>query len=464
MKTENHRILIIDDERPILLTLEALLRRRAYQVDTAPTASQGLKLLKTKSPSLVLLDLQLPDAEGLQTLDSIKSDSPEMPVIILTAHDTLHNAIESIKRGAYHFISKPYAPEELLSLIEKALEKQSLLRETEKLRQKTEQLEKRLEIAETRLAPIFKSKPMHEIDELINAMAPSEANVLIVGESGVGKEVIANVIHARSRRAGKPMVKLNCAAFPQTMIEGELFGYVKGAFTGAMNDFPGMIAAAEGGTLFLDEISDMPTDLQTRFLRVLQEREYRPLGSTQIMKADFRVIASTNRPVAEALSKNFLRSDLYYRLNTFQIEVPPLRERKQDIPPLIASFLRQFAQQLDKPEPTIVPDAFQKLLDYAWPGNVRELQNAIEYAVVLSRRELIGVKELPDEVQLPTVLQQTERGAPARTGVQSLDDVERNTILQALAECHGNKKKAAELLGIQRPTLYNKMKRYAIEL
>jgi len=387
-----------------------------------------------------------------------------MPVIVLTAHDTLHNAIESIKRGAYHFISKPYAPEELLSLIEKALEKQSLLRETEKLRQKTEQLEKRLEIAETRLTPIFKSKPMQEIDELINAMAPSEANVLIVGESGVGKEIIANVIHARSRRAGKPMVKLNCAAFPQTMIEGELFGYVKGAFTGAMNNFPGMIAAAEGGTLFLDEISDMPTDLQTRFLRVLQEREYRPLGSTQIMKADFRVIASTNRPVAQALSKNLLRSDLYYRLNTFQIEVPPLRERKQDIPPLIASFLRQFAQQLEKPEPTIVPDAFQKLLDYAWPGNVRELQNAIEYAVVLSRRELIGVKELPDEVQLPTVLQQAERGAPLRTGVQSLDDVERNTILQALAECHGNKKKAAELLGIQRPTLYNKMKRYAIEL
>jgi DNA-binding NtrC family response regulator len=464
MKTENHRILIIDDERPILLTLEALLRRHAYQVDTAPTASQGLKLLKTKSPALVLLDLQLPDAEGLQTLDSIKSDSPGMPVIILTAHDTLHNAIESIKRGAYHFISKPYAPEELLSLIEKALEKQSLLRETEKLRQKTEQLEKRLEIAETRLTPIFKSKPMQEIDELITAMAPSEANVLIVGESGVGKEVIANVIHARSRRAGKPMVKLNCAAFPQTMIEGELFGYVKGAFTGAMNDFPGMIAAAEGGTLFLDEISDMPTDLQTRFLRVLQEREYRPLGSTQIMKADFRVIASTNRPVAQALSKNLLRSDLYYRLNTFQIEVPPLRERKQDIPPLIASFLRQFAQQLDKPEPTIVSDAFQKLLDYAWPGNVRELQNAIEYAVVLSRRELIGVKELPDEVQLPTVLQQAARGAPPRTGVQSLDDVERNMILQALAECHGNKKKAAELLGIQRPTLYNKMKRYAIEL
>ena len=463
MTTENRRILIIDDERPILLTLEALLGRRGYQVETSGTASQGLKLLKTNAPALVLLDLQLPDAEGLQTLDDIKTEFPGMPVIILTAHDSLHNAIESIKRGAFHFISKPYAPEELLSLVEKALEKESLLRETQELRQKTQQLERRLEIAETRLTPIFKSKAMQEIDELIGAMAPSEANVLITGESGTGKEVIANDIHTRSRRAGKPMVKLNCAAFPQTLIEGELFGYVKGAFTGATNDFSGMIAAASGSTLFLDEISDMPPDLQTRFLRVLQEREYRPLGSTRTLKADFRLIAATNRPIAQALAENRLRSDLFYRLNTFQIEVPPLRERKQDIPPLVASFVKQFAQQLGKPEPAIAPDAFQKLLDYAWPGNVRELQNAMEYAVVLARQNLIGVKELPTEVQLPAVLQQTERNIP-RAGVQSLDDVERETILQALAHCHGNKKKAAELLGIQRPTLYNKLKRYAIEL
>ncbi|PYJ27894.1 MAG: hypothetical protein DME89_07800 [Verrucomicrobia bacterium] len=351
MKTENHRVLIIDDERPVLMTLEALLKRHGYQVETAPTAAQGLKVLKSKSPTLVLLDLRLPDADGLEMLERIKSELPKVQVIILTAHDSLHNAIESIKRGAYHFISKPYAPEELLSLVEKALEKQFLLRETEELRVKTEQLEKRLEIAEARPTPIFKSKPMQEIEELIDAMAPSDANVLIVGESGVGKEVIANTICANSRRAGQPMVKLNCAAFPQTMIEGELFGYVKGAFTGAMHDFPGMIAAANGGTLFLDEISDMPADLQTRFLRVLQEREYRPLGSTQTMKADFRAIASTNRPIAQALAENRLRSDLYYRLNTFQIEVPPLRKRKEDIPPLIAQFVRQFSQQLGKPEP-----------------------------------------------------------------------------------------------------------------
>jgi DNA-binding NtrC family response regulator len=464
MKTGNHRVLIIDDERPVLLTLEALLKRHGYHVDTAPTASQGLKLLRSKPSTLVLLDLQLPDADGLETLDKIKAEVPETQVIILTAHDSLHNAIESIKRGAYHFISKPYAPEELLSLMEKALEKRFLLQEAEELREKTEQLERRLKVAEARPSLIFKSKPMHEIEELINAMAPSDANALIVGESGVGKEVIANAIHARSRRAGKPMVKLNCAAFPQTMIEGELFGYVKGAFTGAMQDFPGMIAAADSGTLFLDEISDMPAELQTRFLRVLQEREYRPLGSTQTMKADFRAIASTNRPIPQALAENRLRSDLYYRLNTFQIEVPPLRKRKQDIPPLIAAFVKQFAQQLGKPEPDISPEAFQKLLDYSWPGNVRELQNAIEYAVVLARKGIIDVKELPAEIQLPTALQQAELAGLPRYGVQSLDDVERTAIIQALAECHGNKKKAAELLGIQRPTLYNKMKRYAIEI
>src|SRR5438045_2984189 len=463
MTAENRRILIIDDERTIRRTLEALLGRHGYQPETAATASFGLRRLKEISPAVVLLDLQLPDAEGLEMLDQIKAEHPDTQVIILTAHDSLNNAIESIKRGAYHFISKPYAPEELLSLIEKALEKQSLLRETQQLRQKTRQLEKRLEIAETRLAPVVKSKAMQEIQELVEAMAPSEANVLITGESGVGKEVIANVIHSRSRRAAKPMVKLNCAAFPQAMIEGELFGYVKGAFTGATNDFAGMIAAASGSTLFLDEISEMPPDLQTRFLRVLQEREYRPLGSTKTLKADFRVVAATNRPISTALSENRLRADLYYRLNTFQIEIPPLRERKEDIPPLVSTFLKRFANELGKAEPEILSDAFQKLLDYSWPGNVRELQNAMEYAVVLARKDKISVKELPAEVQLPVALQQVERPANGG-GVQNLDDLERNAIIQALAQCHGNKKKAAQVLGIQRPTLYNKMKRYAIEL
>jgi len=461
--SEARRILIIDDERPILMTLEALLTRHGYQTETATTATLGLRAMKTNPAALVLLDLQLPDADGLETLGRLKKDFGDSQVIILTAHDSLNNAIESIKRGAFHFISKPYAPEELLSLAEQALEKRSLLQETQTLREKAEQLEKRLELAETRLAPVFKSKVMQEMEELIGAMAPSDANVLITGESGVGKEVVANVIHSKSRRAGKPLVKLNCAAFPQTMIESELFGYVKGAFTGAMNDFPGMIAEARGGTLFLDEISEMPADLQTRFLRVLQEREYRSLGSTRMLKADFRVITATNRPIAQALAENRLRSDLYYRINTFQIEVPPLRERKEDIPPLVNTFVQRFAKQLGKAEPTIAPEAFQKLSDYSWPGNVRELQNAIEYAVVLTRNDIIGIKELPREIQLPPALQ-TSPAPVRRSGVASLDDMERETILQALTQTHGNKKKAAELLGIQRPTLYNKMKRYAIEI
>ena len=465
MTTENRRILIIDDERPILMTLEALLGRHGYHPEVAANASTGMRLLQSKPPALVLLDLQLPDADGLQMLEQIKVDHPDTQVIILTAHDSLNNAIESIKRGAYHFISKPYAPEELLSLVEKALEKQALLRETIELRQTAQNLKQRLAQAETRLAPVFKSKVMRQIDDLITAMAPSEANVLITGESGVGKEVIANVIHNRSRRAEKPMVKLNCSAFPQTMIEGELFGYMKGAFTGATNDFRGMIAEAEGSTLFLDEISEMPAELQTRFLRVLQEREFRPLGSTKTLKADFRVVAATNRPVHQALVENRLRSDLYYRLNTFQIELPPLRERKEDIPPLVATFLKSFARQLGKAEPAISPEAFQKLLDYGWPGNVRELQNAMEYAVVLARQDQITVKELPTEVQLPIPLQKTERAARQTNGpARSLYDMERNAILDALAQCHGNKKKAAELLGIQRPTLYNKMRRYEIQL
>ncbi|HEY1769755.1 MAG TPA: sigma-54 dependent transcriptional regulator [Chthoniobacterales bacterium] len=464
MTSDNRRILIIDDERPILLTLESLLGRHGYQPETAANAAAGMRLLETKTPALILLDLQLPDADGLQTLERIKAEHPETQVIILTAHDSLNNAIESIKRGAYHFISKPYAPEELLSLVEKALEKQSLLRETIELRETTQQLKKRLAQVETRLGPIFKSKAMQQIDELITAMAPSEANVLITGESGVGKEVIATAIHDRSRRAERPMVKLNCAAFPQAMIESELFGYVKGAFTGATNDFRGMIAEADGSTLFLDEISEMPAELQTRFLRVLQEREFRPLGSTRTLKANFRVVAATNRPVHQALAENRLRSDLYYRLNTFQIDLPPLRERKEDIPPLVASFLRGFAQQLGKPEPTISPEAFQKLIDYNWPGNVRELQNTIEYAVVLARQNQITVKELPAEVQLPIALQKTERAISTNGGATKLVEMERQAIIDALARCHGNKKKAAALLGIQRPTLYNKMRRYAIQL
>jgi transcriptional regulator with PAS, ATPase and Fis domain len=329
---------------------------------------------------------------------------------------------------------------------------------------KTAELSRQLEEAQQQLAPVFTSRKMREINELIERIAPSDANVLITGESGVGKEVVANQIHRLSRRQAGPMVKLNCSAFPQNMIEGELFGYVKGAFTGALNDFPGMIHEAAGGTLFLDEIAEMPPDLQTRFLRVLQEREFRPLGSTKTSKSDFRLVAATNRPLQAALAGGALRQDLYYRLKTFQLEIPPLRERREDIPSLSLLFARRFAMQMRKPEPRFAPEAFQVLMDYNWPGNVRELQNAIEHSVVLCDGATVTVKHLPRELQLPAILREAAAHPANGETILKLDAREREAILQALAQCHGNKKKAAVLLGIHRPTLYSKMKRYGIEL
>jgi len=457
-----HKIVIVDDERAVLLTLEALLTRHGYAPQLAHSGTAGLTVARKSKPDLVLLDLGLPDMDGLEVLRQLKNELPQMPVIILTANDSLSNAVESIKQGAFHFISKPYAVEELLSLISLAIEQRQLVREAESLREEKQALSQRLEKAERQLAPVAQSRSMRNVRELIERLAPSEANVLLLGESGVGKEVIANQIHRLSRRANGPMVKLNCAAFPANMIEGELFGYMKGAFTGAQNDFPGMISEASNGTLFLDEIAEMPAELQTRFLRVLQEREFRRLGSTKTIPANFRLVAATNRPAAEVVRSGALRQDLYYRLNTFQIEIPPLRERREDIPALMAVFLQRFATQLGKPEPSIAPEAVDRLLTYDWPGNVRELQNAIEYSVVLADHGVITVKELPREIQLPVALQGARAG-PA-VAVLNLDEQEKVVILQALAQAHGNKKKAAAILGIHRPTLYSKMKHHGISL
>lgn len=479
--TENgaKRVLIIDDERPILMTLEALLGRHGYQVETARTAAQGLELAeRQEGPDLVLLDIGLPDASGLEVLTKLKQSTPHIQTIVLTGQDTLSNAIDSIKLGAFHFIGKPYAAEELLSLMKRAFESQQLVRETHDLREETKELKALLKRAESQLSPVFKNRRMVEIEEFITQIAPSEANVLVTGESGVGKEVVANLLHTRSRRRGGPLVKLNCAALPQHLIEGELFGYVKGAFTGAVNDFPGMIAAAAGGTLFLDEIAEMPATLQTRFLRVLQEREFRPLGSTKTLKADFRLVAATNQAVARALRDGLLRPDLYYRINTFQIEVPALRDRREDIAPLVALFVKRHSLQMGRAEPRITAEALARLRDYTWPGNVRQLQNAIEYAVVLAKDDTITESSLPPELLSPAE-ERNEFAAfpppslgvslaipgmaePHDTASLNLDDRERHAIMQALAHTHGNKLKAAKMLGIHRPTLYNKMKRYGI--
>jgi DNA-binding NtrC family response regulator len=452
-------IVVIDDERTIQATLSAVLERNGYHVHIGPNASQGRKKIDEVKPDLVLLDLGLPDAGGLDVLRELKTAFPVLPVIILTAHDSIENAVESIKLGAFHFLSKPYAVEELIRLCSLALKQQDLLRQTETLQREKEQLQQKLRVAEEQLRPVAISRRMREVEQLLARVAPSEANVLLTGESGVGKEVYAGEIHRLSLRASGAMVKLNCGAFPANMIEAELFGYAKGAFTGATSAFPGMLAEAHGGTLFLDEIAEMPIDLQTRFLRVLQEREYRPLGTTKNLPANFRLIAACNRPPALAVRDGHLRQDLYFRLKTFEIEIPPLRERREDLAKLADLFLRRFAGQLGKPVPHLDSFAFELMRRYAWPGNVRELQNALEHALVLCDGPVLGPKNLPSEIQSPELShsQPLAGGSP-----QTLQDVEKQTLIDALRRAKGNKKRAAELLGIHRPTLYAKLKRFGI--
>jgi DNA-binding NtrC family response regulator len=454
-------IVVIDDDRTIQATLSAVLPRHGYDVRVGPNASQGKKRVAEVKPDLVLLDLGLPDADGLDVLRELKAEHPDLPVIVLTANDSLANAIESIKHGAFHFLSKPYAIEELLSLCTRALDQQALAREAAKLRGEKEVLQKKLRAAEEQLGPVAISRRMREVEQLIARVAPSEANVLLTGESGVGKEVFAAAVHRQSARAAGPMVKLNCGAFPANMIESELFGYVKGAFTDAVAAFPGMLSEANGGTLFLDEITELPVDLQTRFLRVLQDREFRPLGSTKNLPVDFRLIAACNRPPAQAVQEGRLRQDLYFRLKTFEIEVPPLRERREDIAKLTDTFLRRFAQQLGKPAPQLAPEVLELLRAYPWPGNVRELQNAIEHALVLCDGPILGPQFLPREIQRPDLSPAPTAAAGAS---QTLGGMEREALLDALKRAGGNKKRAAELLGIHRPTLYAKMKRFGIAL
>ncbi|HWS56397.1 MAG TPA: sigma-54 dependent transcriptional regulator, partial [Pyrinomonadaceae bacterium] len=405
-----------------------------------------------------LCDLQLPDKDmdGMDVLRHIKDTRPSSEVIVMTGYGSVERAVEATKAGAFWFLEKPFDFDVLMPLVERALERHELMTETESMRR---QLSTRTEYFNI----IGASRQMQQIYETIESVAKSDANVLIVGESGTGKELIANAIHYNSLRAKKPFIKVNCAALPKELIESELFGHTKGAFTGAHADKDGLIQHAEGGSLLLDEIAEMPVELQPKLLRVLQERSYRKLGSERTYPVDFRLISSTNRPPADAIRDGLLRDDLFYRISTITIHVPPLRERSEDIQLLAEHFLKMYARKYQRPITGISQAAYQRLFSHAWPGNVRELQNVMERAVLLAKGNKIEPVDLPfDNGSIPE-----KNAAGAGWDVppnMTLEEIEKFVIERTLQRTGGNKQAAANLLGIYRPRLYSKIKKYKIDI
>src|SRR2546423_1831421 len=455
-KSQDVRILVVDDEPMMSDSLRQHLEDEGYSVDTAASGAEAIDLFDGGAHHLVICDVQLPDMDGLTLLRHMKDAKPNTEVIVVTGYGSVQTAVEAIKAGAFYFVEKPFDFEELLPLAEKALERRQLMAETENMRR---QLSTRAEYFNI----IGSSKQMQTIYETIESVAKSDANVLIVGESGTGKELIANAIHYNSLRAKKPFIKVNCAALPKELIESELFGHTKGAFTGAHADKEGLVQHAAGGSLMLDEIAEMPVELQPNLLRVLQERSYRKLGSEKTYPVDFRLITSTNRLPADAIRDGALRDDLFYRISTITIHVPPLRERSEDIQLLAEYFLKQYARKYQRPISGISQSAYQRLFGHTWPGNVRELQNVIERAVLLAKNNKVEPVDLPfDNGSLPE-----KNAAGANWDVppnMTLEEIEKFVIERTLQRTGGNKQAAANLLGIYRPRLYSKIKKYKIDI
>src|SRR5216683_257310 len=456
-KAKDIRILVVDDDPDTTHGLRLHLSEEGYAVDTATNGAEALDLFDAGAHHLAICDLQLPDIDGLTLLRHMKDAKPATEVIVVTGHGLgVPTAVEAMKAGAFYFVEKPLDPEELLLLVERALERRELMAETANM---LRQLSTRAEYFNI----IGSSKQMQTIYETIESVAKSDANVLIVGESGTGKELIANAIHYNSLRARKPFIKVNCAALPKELIESELFGHTKGAFTGAHADKEGLVQHAAGGSLMLDEIADMPAELQPKLLRVLQERSYRKIGSEKTYAVDFRLISSTNRPPADAIREGLLRDDLFYRISTITIHVPPLRERSDDIQLLTEHFLHMYAQKYDRAISGVSQAAYQRLFSHTWPGNVRELQNVMERAVLLAQGSKIEPLDLPfDNGSLPEgSLANTAWDIPAN---MTLEDIERLVIEKTLQRTGGNKQAAANLLGIYRPRLYSKIRKYNIDV
>jgi two-component system response regulator PilR (NtrC family) len=455
----NRRVLVVDDEPGLRDMLSILLRREGLDVTVAPGFVAGQDAIKNAPEpyGVVLTDLVMPDGSGLDLLTLCKERGAQTEVIVMTAHSTLETAVDAMRRGAYDFVTKPFATSELRALVQKALEKRDIVSENRRLRAQLSQIEPR--------DLLGRSEPMRRIVDLVRRIANTRSTVLITGESGTGKERIARAIHDLSDRAAKPFLVVNCGAIPEALLESELFGHDKGAFTGAVSKHLGIFREADGGTVLLDEVGELATSLQVKLLRVLQERKVRSVGASAEVRVDVRVLAATNRAVEEEVKSGRFRQDLYYRLNVIRIEVPPLRARREDIPDLARHFLARCAAEHDKEVRGFTPDALRVLDGYAFPGNVRELENLVERAIALASSPVIGLGDLPTEVSgasaqaTPRLLELPDDGC-------NLDDVlgelERRLLVQALERSGGLRTNAAKMLGVSTRSLRYRLQKHSL--
>jgi DNA-binding NtrC family response regulator len=448
-----HRILVVDDDETIRGFLKDLLNANGHTVEVAADTRGAGEMLKAAEYELVVTDLMLPDGDGLDVLRMARARPYEPEVLVVTAYGTIDSAVEAVRAGAFDYLTKPVAAQKLLLTVDRAVERRSLRSEVNNLRR---------EVGE-RYAPeglVAVSRGMRRVLELVDVVSATDSAILIQGESGTGKELVARAIHFRGARAARPFIAINCAALPEALLESELFGYAKGAFTGAATERKGLFEDADGGTLLLDEIGDMPLLLQGKLLRVLQEGEIRRVGSTAVRRVDVRILASTNRSLRDLISDGKFREDLFYRLNVIPVVIPPLRERPEDIVPLCRHFLTLYGKKLGRASQSLSPDALQVVMDHGWPGNVRELENVVERAVTLSSSPVIAAEEFRTILMLGSA---GPRPAPGGATASALQRAERETIIRALREADGNQTRAAAALGMGRNTLWRKIKKYGIE-
>ena len=450
-------VLIIDDEEVLQDVLNALLRKEGHVTHSAYSGEEGLDVLDREDIDLVLLDLMLPGMHGMQVLKEIRRRHADVVVVVITAFSSIESAIDAMREGAFHYISKPFKNEEVLLTLRKGLEQRRLANENKSLR---EQLRQRFGFDNI----IGKGKPMQQVYELIQLAAPSKSNILVLGESGTGKELVAKAIHHHSRRAHGPFVTVNSGSMPADLLESNLFGHLRGAFTGAVANKKGLFEMATGGSIFFDEIGNIPIDTQSKLLRVIQEKEFMRLGGVDTIKVDVRIVAATNADLEIAVQHGTFREDLFYRLNVITVTLPPLRKRTEDIPLLAQHFLSHYARENEKHLRDISPQAMEAMLDYHWPGNVRELENVVERAVVLSTGEVLGVELLPSSVRNPESVGFAPPAIPAN-GIafkEAVSEYERQIIIKALQASNGVQKRAAELLQVKPTTLHEMMKRLNI--